>query len=129
MQLRLAASGLAIPEQVWARYVHPSRWPQWSPQIRRAELDDGTDRLTASSTGRVVGPLGLPVSFTVTDLNEADRHWSWQAGVGPIRVGLSHRVVAAATGTRTELELTGPAVVLIAYAPLAQFALQRLVRP
>lgn len=138
MELTFRARGTASPDEVWDRYLHPSRWPEWSPQIRR--VDVAVDRLTPGLTGTVRGPLGLGVPFSVetVDADAAVRSWSWRVTVGPIALWLEHTVIPLDAGagstdpdtrrTATTLLVEGPAPVVAAYAPLAQLALVRLVR-
>jgi len=45
-----------------------------------------------------------------------------------VRLDLSHRVEAAGTGTRTLLRISGPAPIVLGYAPIAAHALRGLVR-
>lgn len=125
--MRLTATGAAPVDEVWDRYVRPSRWPQWSPQIRSVQTSD--ERLRAGLTGRVHGPFGVRVGFTVDAVDEAARTWSWRVHVGPIVLRLHHAVRASEGDTRTDLDVDGPLPVVLGYAPLAQWALQRLVRP
>ena len=42
---------------------------------------------------------------------------------------LHHAVLAVHDGTQTTLEIDGPALVVFPYAPVAEVALRRLVRP
>lgn len=129
MLLRLSVTGPAHPDEVWDRYLRPRRWAEWSPQIRRVERSD--EEIRAGTTGRVWGPPGLAVDFTVTAVDPAARTWSW--GVRVLLLGthltLRHGVVAHAGGTRTWLEVRGARPVVLGYAPLARLALARLVRP
>jgi hypothetical protein len=125
MEASTRASGPAAVEVVWKRYAEPDRWPEWAPQIRRVDTDAG--RIAPGVTGTVRGPLGLPVRFTITAVDELERRWAWDARVGPVRLHLRHGVDADGPGTSTWLTARGPALVLMAYLPLARFALHRLV--
>jgi hypothetical protein len=126
MEASTAASGPVGPELVWQRYAEPARWPGWAPQIRGVET--AAARIAPGATGTVRGPFGVPVRFTVTDVDEAARRWAWDARLGPVRLHLRHGVDPEGAGTRTWLTARGPAAVLAAYLPIARFALHRLVR-
>jgi hypothetical protein len=129
VHLSLDVVGPATPELVWQRYARPARWSEWSPQIRRVDCAD--EELRAGSTGRVHGPPGVAVDFTVLALDAAARTWSWQVRVllVGVRLHLEHGVDEDELGVRTWLRLHGPAPVVLAYAPVARWALHRLVRP
>lgn len=125
--LDLHATGAADPDTVWNRYADLALWRTWSPQIRSVQAD-GT-RLVNGLSGDVVGPLGVRVHFVVDAVDGSERSWSWRVQLGPIRVRLAHDVEAHPEGARTGLRLTGPLPLLAGYAPVAQIALWRLVRP
>ena len=124
--ITISASGPATPEEVWERYARPARWPQWAPQIRGVDVAD--DRLRVGTKGRVIGPFGVAATFEVQRWDDATRRWSWQAEFGPISLRLDHGVDARGTGSSTFLTVHGPLPVVIAYLPIARFALRRLVR-
>jgi len=128
MQLMLRAAGPADPDLVWQRYLRPALWSQFSPQIRRVECAD--PELRAGSRGRVHGPPGLAVDFLVSEVDVEARTWAWQVRVLllGVRLRLRHGVLCARPGTSTWLLVSGPAPVVLAYAPLARWALGRLVR-
>ncbi len=121
----IAARGAVPADEVWDRYVRPQRWPEWSPQIRSVDYPHA--RLVALTSGRVYGLLGVRADFDVDAVDEAARTWSWRVRWGPVTVRLHHRVAATPDGTCTDLDLEGPVPVTAAYAPLAQYALRRLV--
>jgi hypothetical protein len=83
----------------------------------------------------VVGPLGLAAGFKVADVDPAARRWSWTVRRWPVVVDLAHGIDADAQagpdgrtpGSRAWLVLRGPAPVVTAYAPVAWYALHRLV--
>jgi hypothetical protein len=127
----LTATGRAPADEVWRRYIEPSAWPSWSPQIRRV---DPVDRLRVGSRGIVHTIFGVGVPFEVTALDDLSRSWSWRAQL-PLgfTLRLTHVVSDApaqqsAAGTRTTLTIEGFPLVVLPYLPLAQFALSRLVR-
>lgn len=113
-------------DEVWERYAVIGRWREWSPQVGRVEAS--ADRLALGVRGTVYVGGVLPVPFTVTSCRPEDRTWSWQVRLGPVTLDLEHAVYAAGSGSRTTLALSGPSLVLAAYAPVAQHALRNLVR-
>ena len=121
---RIEARGPAPAQEVWDRYAVLARWPDWSPQISRVEASADQVALGVRGTVYLVG--GLPLAFTVTSCRPEDRTWSWQVRLGPVTLDLEHAVFAAGSGSRSTLSLAGPALVVTAYAPLAQLALRRL---
>lgn len=124
----LHATGPLEPAEVWERYAVPARWREWAPHITGVEVS--VPRLTAGAAGRVHGPGGLAVPFEVQDVDEVGRRWSWRVLAGPVTLHLVHWVASAPDGgTTTGLRTTGPALVVLGYAPLAGWALHRLVRP
>lgn len=126
MKLTVAASGGADPDVVWDRYVHPARWSEWSPQIRSVDYPDPT--IGAGGRGAVHGPCGVGVAFEILAVDGDKRCWAWRVRVAGIRLELGHDVFQQGSGSRTTLDISGPAPVVIGYAPIARIALGRLVR-
>ncbi|MET0866218.1 MAG: SRPBCC family protein [Nakamurella sp.] len=129
MKATVGASGPAAVDEVWDRYIHPQRWSEWSPQISSVDCSD--DTITAGSTGTVHGPCGVGVDFLILQVDHQQRSWSWQVKAAFVTLELVHGVEAVAgrdPGTRTTLEVAGPAPVVIGYLPIARIALGRLVR-
>jgi polyketide cyclase/dehydrase/lipid transport protein len=125
--LTLHASGPVAPAEAWERYAQPARWPTWAPQILGVRVPE--PRLAAGLQGRVRGPLGLTLPFVVEAVDEAARRWAWTVSAGPVRLHLLHWVSDGPDGgSTTGLRITGPAPVVVAYAPLARLAIGRLVR-
>ncbi len=122
------ATGPLPPDEVWERYAEPARWPTWAPQITDVQVP--VARLAAGVTGRVRGPAGVTLPFVVESVDEAARRWAWTVDAGPVRLHLLHWVSDGPDGgSTTGLRTTGPLPVVAAYAPLAQLAIGRLVRP
>jgi hypothetical protein len=121
----LTARGAAPAATAWERYAQPALWSQWSPQITGVETD--AERIAAGVTGRVVGPFGVSVAFRIDDVDESARRWSWTVRPKPLTVRLHHGVRPDGVGSRTWLTIEAPFPVVLAYAPLAQFALRKLV--
>jgi hypothetical protein len=126
VRLTLTASGPVDVDVAWSRYLRPALWPDWAPQIRRVVYEP--DELEAGTTGSVVGPCGVTVTFEITAVDRPARLWSWRVA-GPLRteLDLHHSVSSTAGLTVTTLVIDGPAVTAATYAPVAQFALHRLV--
>jgi hypothetical protein len=131
--ITVRARGSAAPDDVWVRYVTPRHWAGWSPQISAVSGPPLAERVTAGSTGTVHGPAGVAVSFTVTEVDEAARRWSWR-GVGLLDLLMAHGVdplpssgAPTATGSTAWARITGPLPIVLGYAPLARHALRRLV--
>jgi hypothetical protein len=127
MRRGISETGALHPQAVWERYAELSEWKGWSPQIRWVQ-SAGT-RLTRGLTGTVHGLFGVTADFEVLAVDEDRRTWSWRARSGPVTLTLHHAVLQVGTGTQTTLEIEGPAVAVLPYAPLARVALRRLVRP
>ncbi|MFF7607757.1 SRPBCC family protein [Streptomyces parvulus] len=124
--LSIHAVGPIDADAAWQRYVRLDEWASWAPQIRRVHADRRL--LVPGLTGQVESVAGIRVPFRVEAVDDVRRTWSWRVRVGPVRMRLRHEVRAAEGGCRTDLAMTGPGLVLAAYAPLARLALRRLVR-
>jgi Polyketide cyclase / dehydrase and lipid transport len=134
--LTLRARGPVAAATAWERYDRLDLWPTWSPQLHRVEVDPepgpGQSHRRLSSglsgrSGRVFGPFGLRADFTVLTVDPARMRWTWRVHRGPIVIHLDHEVVPRPEGSETVLTLRGPAPVIVGYAPLARYALHRLV--
>ena len=126
--LTLHASGPLGAADAWERYAEPARWPTWAPQITGVQVP--VPRLAARVEGRVRAPLGVTLPFVVESVDEAARRWAWTVSAGPVRLYLLHWVSDGPDGgSTTGLRITGPLPVVVGYAPLAQVAISRLVRP
>jgi Polyketide cyclase / dehydrase and lipid transport len=124
----LSATGPLPAAEAWERYALPRRWPEWSPQITRVEMP--VERIEPEVKGKLFAPGGFSLNFTIDAVDEAARTWAWTVRVAVIRLRLEHWVEEAADGGSVAgLRTTGPAPIVAAYAPLAQAALDRLVRP
>ena len=128
MRRTVGASGPLPADQAWERYAVLAAWSSWAPQISR--VDATSARLMPGLTGMVHGPLGVRVPFEVLAVDEVRREWTWRVRAALVTLELVHAVRARqGGGADTTLEVTGPAAVVLAYAPVAQLALRRLVRP
>ncbi len=134
MHLLLSARGDASATEVWRRYAELERWQTWSPQIHSVDVDgepvsdEHPVRIAPGLRGQVRSRVGLSVLFEVTDVDAARRSWTWSVRLGLIRLRMTHEVHERGDSTETTLELSGPAPIVLAYAPAARWALGRLVR-
>lgn len=127
MRTTITATGRADPATVWRRYEQLALWSAWSPQVQ--EVIAATPRIAPGLNGLVVGPLGVRVPFEVLAVDAEAMEWSWHVRFGLVHATLDHVVRPAPGGTETEVVIDGPALVVIAYRPLAAIALARLVQP
>ena len=126
MRRRVTVTGRADVATAWGRYLVPSRWPDWAPQIRA--VDTTGDRLVPGLRGIVRGPIGVAVPFHVDAVDEAARTWRWTVTVAGVRVTMWHDLATTPVGTVAGLTLDGPPPIALGYGPMARVALRRLVR-
>ncbi|GAA4922340.1 polyketide cyclase/dehydrase/lipid transport protein [Actinomycetospora succinea] len=131
MQTTLRATGPLPADAAWERYADLDRWTHWAPQISGVSAEQRRLRTGLRGTVRAAGVVHVP--FEVLAVDEAARTWSWRVRLGPIRLHLEHGVDdpapddAPRVGARTWLRTTGPAPVVLPYAPLALIALHSLL--
>lgn len=127
--MRVAANGPVPPEEAWRRYEHLDRWAGWAPQISRVEADG--ELLAPGVSGRVVGPGGVWVHFTVLTVEPQRLRWSWKVWRGPFAVRLEHGIDPAGPGgSRSWIDLHAPLPLrplMLGYLPPAWYALHRHV--
>ncbi len=121
MRRRIAVEGTTSAEVMWEAYADTARWASWAPHIRRVSP---SGRITQGMSGVVEGPIWSRARFEVTQVDEHARRWTWRVRLGPTSLTIAHEVDDGATA----VEIEGPAPLVIAYAPVAQIALARLVR-
>ena len=121
------ALGPVAADHVWHRYTTPDTWPSWAPHLKRVDTEATT--LEPGVTGKVEGPKGLTLDFTVEKVDPRLRSWSWRVGRGSLAVLMHHDAVPAARGgTRATLRVGGGvSAVIQPYRLLARAALRRLV--
>ena len=122
----IGASGSASPEITWQRYAELAQWSSWAPHIIGVEAEGTYLRIGLTGVVRLVGGLGVP--FTVTAVDHSAMTWSWIARVAGLALTMTHTVVTTAGGSASTLVMEGPEALLVAYTPVAQIALMRLVR-
>lgn len=123
-QLRLTARGPAHLDEVWARYTHLARWTGWAPHLRDVEYP--RDVIVPGTAGRVRG-LGLAARFRIDSLDEETHTWAWTVQVGPLRVTFDHGVDGEQDGSTAWVVIHAPWPIAVGYAPIARYALGRLV--
>lgn len=119
MQKRVLATGPATAQTMWAAYVDTSGWARWAPHIHSV---DPLGTIHAGMRGVVEGPLRSRARFEVTSVDEAQRAWTWEVRLGPARLLIDHEVAEG----KTAVTIAGPAPLVLAYAPIARRALERL---
>lgn len=129
METTVEAIGPAPAGAVWERYMDPTRWSSWAPQIDGVEYSE--QRLTADTTGRVRGPMWTHVDFEIVSVDEAEWTWTWNAWFQfrALSLVLTHGVASRPDGCRTWVTIRGSRALIVPYAPVAKLALMRLVRP
>ena len=125
--LRLSADGALDPDAVWSRYTEPTRWSSWAPHLRAVDYPHRV--IEPGTTGRVTGVGGVVAVFRVEAVDHEARTWSWSTRTGPLRVSFDHGVAAVGGGSRAWLVTHAPWPVAVGYAPVARWALERLVTP
>lgn len=122
--LEISATGDRPLEEVWDRYTRPALWPTWAPQVRGVRCDD--EVIVAGSHGVVRGPALVRVPFRIESVDEEALSWSWRVGHGPLAVTMAHGLSDTGAGVRAWVRI---AALAVPYAPIARFALRRLVTP
>lgn len=134
VQTTLRATGPLPADAAWERYADLDRWTHWAPQISGVSVAEGRSRRLHEGlrgTVRAAGVVHVP--FEVVAVDEAARTWSWRVRLGPVRLHLDHGIEeprpddAPHVRSRTWLRTTGPALVVLPYAPLALIALHSLL--
>lgn len=114
----------APADAVWRILTDLEAWPEWGPTVAGAELDGAAFELGA--TGRVWTPVGVPLPFTITDL-EPGRSWAWRvAGVPATHHGVEPSGVEP-SGAGCRAWMSAP-VWAPAYLPVLAVALRRIER-
>jgi hypothetical protein len=126
MHRRVEVQGSASPGLAWGRYERFDAWPGWAPHIRRVDAEG--EVISPGVRGTVHGPAGLRAPFRIDSVDPGRRTWSWTVWVQGARLILFHDLAAEGTGTRAGLDLDGPALVVVPYAPFTRWPLRRLVR-
>ncbi|MGL5852141.1 MAG: SRPBCC family protein [Phycicoccus sp.] len=124
---RLVAIGRLHPDVVWARYTRPSAWSTWAPHIR--SVDYPLDTIAAGTAGRVHGPPGVTADFRIDEVDPDARRWSWSVRSGPLRLRFDHGADPHPHGCSAWMTTDAAWPLVLGYAPLASWALGRLVTP
>lgn len=107
----------APADTVWRILTDLDAWPRWGPTVSGATLDGAG--FVRGAAGRVWTPVGIPLPFTISEL-EPGRSWGWRvAGVPATR----HGVEPDGPGCRAWMSapLWAPA-----YLPVLALALRRI---
>lgn len=125
--VRLAVAGAAATSIAWQRYARLELWPTWAPHLTAVISEHST--LASGIAGIVRGPGPLSARFQVGHVDPPAMTWDWWVRSGPLTMYLIHGLRGEQGGTVADLELRGPFPLVQAYAPVARWALERLVRP
>ncbi|MEZ0339083.1 SRPBCC family protein [Mycobacterium sp. pV006] len=107
----------APADTVWQILVDLDAWPRWGPTVSGASLDGPGFEL--GTTGRVWTPVGVPLPFTISELDPG-RMWGWRvAGVPATRHGVEPG------GQRCRAWMSAP-LWAPAYLPVLAEALRRI---
>jgi hypothetical protein len=98
------------------------------PPPPASATDPSSRRIAPGLRGVVVGPVGVQVPFEVLAVDEPAMTWTWRVRAASAELTLEHSVTSHGDGCRTDLAIRGPAPLVVGYAPVARFALTRLVR-
>ena len=129
-RISLSAHGGASPATAWERYADPRLWSTWAPHLAGVDLEPGSGpRLVAGLRGRVAPVVGPRLPFEVLSVDHHAMTWSWRVHLGPVGLHLVHDVRPRGAGSASGLVMRGPLAVVAPYAPLARWALARLVQP
>lgn len=107
----------ASADAAWHVLTDLDAWPRWGPTVAGAELDGSAFELGA--TGRVWTPVGVPLPFVISELDQG-RTWGWRvAGVPATRHGVEPR------GDGSRVWMSSP-LWAPAYLPVLAIALRRI---
>lgn len=115
----------APAEVVWRVFVDPTRWSEWGPSVRSAELDGGAKVLDLGVTGAVTTPVGARLRFEITAFEPVDGGrggaWSWKVAGVPA----TDHTVEPLDGSRCRAGFGAPLVVA-PYLAICRVALVRI---
>ena len=127
-RIALRAHGSASPATAWERYADPRLWSTWAPHLAGVDLEaESAPRLAAGLRGRVAPVVGPRLPFEVLSVDPDAMTWAWRVHLGPVVLHLVHDVRPHGTGSATGLVMRGPLALVAGYAPLARWAIGRLV--
>ncbi|MDN4516512.1 SRPBCC family protein [Mycolicibacterium austroafricanum] len=107
----------ASADAVWHVLTDLEAWPQWGLSVARAELNGAAFELGA--TGRIWTPVGVPLPFVISELDQG-RSWGWRvAGVPATRHGVQPRDDGSRVWMSAPLWAPG-------YLPVLAVALRRI---
>ena len=102
----------AAPEQVWARYVDPTTWPEWDHGTESVTIEGP---FTVGARGRLKPNGGPATSFVVTEA-EPGAGFADVTRLPLAKLWFRHRIEAGPGGTRFThtATITGPLAPLFA---------------
>jgi hypothetical protein len=122
MRVRIVRRGPAGKYEMWGRCRDPGLWPAWMAGVIAVDADGPVLRAGLEGELRLAG--GVTARFDVLDVDERATTWTRVVRLGPASLRVEQRVDEGFGS----IEAIGPAIVVLAYAPLARRSLDRLLR-
>lgn len=94
----------APADRVWEVVRDIERWPKWTPTVTSVRKMDSAP-LTVGSRAVVRQPKLFPARWKVTELQDANRTFTWITRGPGTRITAEHRVATTRDGSRATLSL------------------------
>jgi uncharacterized protein YndB with AHSA1/START domain len=94
----------APPDRVWAVMRDVERWPTWTSTVTHVRPLDGGP-LAAGKRYVIRQPKQLPAKWTLTELDDKRRSFTWITRGPGMQLDAWHRVDAIGTGSRATLSI------------------------
>lgn len=104
LDFRITVDINASPDRVWEIIRDVERWPEWTPTVSKLRRFD-RGLLAVGSRARIWQPKLLPANWTVTELNEAGRSFTWETRGPGMRLHAHHWVEGVGNFSRATLSI------------------------
>ena len=95
----------ASPDLVWATMRDVERWPEWTPTVTSVRLRT-PGPLTVGSRASIRQPKLPPALWCVTEVDDANRTFTWVNAAPGVRVTAKHSVEPRGDGSRATLSVS-----------------------